>query len=322
MEQNSISKPRKRYRYSAFGLQIDSDIQFPELLQGRAGAPDVSILWGTVPGKIDMPLKEYHYYQASEREFLFWVEGVGRYYVKNGDTIVVQPGGHTDLRESRLYLLGTVMGVLLMQRGLVPVHGSTVVINGCGVIFTGLSGAGKSTVAAALHKKGYALLADDVSAVAFDEHGIPWVQPGYPQQKLWPVSASMIGINTTTLERVSADTNKYAVPVSAGFGRQPIPVIAVYKLEVQGCDDIMLVPLNGIEKLTAIMNNTYRVELINGLGLRTVHFQKCVKLVKSTQVFCLSRPENAASLEPLVNILEQNFAELFEKYARNVKLIN
>ena len=300
----------KNYRYAAFGIQIDSNIVLPELPRGGRKRADVRIICGDVPEKISVPFESTDYYQAAANEFLLRIKGIADYYITNGNQIVMRLSNEANLREGRLYLLGTAMGVLLMQRGIVPIHGSTVVINGGGVVFTGVSGAGKSTMAAALHKNGFSLLADDVSAVMFDKSGIPWVQPGYPQQKLWQASASIIGIDTTTLARVCAERDKYVVPVSKGFRSLPIPINAVYEIDVKPCEDVTIVPLKGIDKITTIMGNTYRAEMVNGLGLKAAHFQKCANLLKHVQVFRLTRPENVMSVDRQIELLVKHFMEL------------
>lgn len=173
----------QRYRYTAFGLLIDSQVALPELAAGVWGAADVSIVYGKIPDKLISPIEQGDYYQAADKEFLFRVEGVAGYYVTDGRKIVVQPDNGDDLRELRLYLLGTAMGVLLMQRDVLPIHGSAVVVNGMGMVFTGWCGAGKSTLAAVLHKSGYSLLADDISASTVDEGGSTLGSPGISPAK-------------------------------------------------------------------------------------------------------------------------------------------
>ena len=300
----------KYYRYTAFGMQIDSDIMLPELARGEKKQTDVRIICGDVPDKISEFLEETGYYQAAANEFLLRIKGVADYYITNGNQIVMHLVNTAAVHSGRMYLLGTAMGVLLMQRGIMPIHGSTVVINGCGVVFAGTSGAGKSTVAAALHRNGFLLLADDVSAVRFDKDGIPWVQPGYPQQKLWQASAAVIGIDTTTLDRVCAQRAKYIVPVARGFRKIPIPINTIYEIDVKPCGDVIIVPLKGIEKITAIMSNTYRVEMINGLGLKAEHFKKCVDLSKHVRMFRLIRPENVMLVDKQSELLVKHFMGL------------
>ena len=52
------------------------------------------------------------------------------------------------------------------QRGLLTIHGSAVEINGRGICIAGASGAGKSTTALGLRRRGHRLLVDDMSIVS------------------------------------------------------------------------------------------------------------------------------------------------------------
>ena len=60
-------------------------------------------------------------------------------------------------------------GALLMQRKILPLHGSAVAIDGKAYAIVGDSGAGKSTLASAFLNKGYQLLSDDVIAVSLSQ---------------------------------------------------------------------------------------------------------------------------------------------------------
>ena len=63
-------------------------------------------------------------------------------------------------------------------------HASAVRVGGKAVLFCGTSGAGKSTIAAALAQRGYPLITDDVCAIAA-EGAAPLVYPDGRQLKLW-----------------------------------------------------------------------------------------------------------------------------------------
>lgn len=310
MVQHNSDSMGKKYSYSAFGIQFESDIVFPELQTFMGGSADVKISYGNVPNEIHSPYEQNEFYQIAKNEFLLKIDGVASYYVTNGDQVIVQLFKQ-DLRIVRLYLLGTVMGVLLMQRGILPIHGSAVVIEGRCIIFVGVSGAGKSTVAEALRKNGHALLADDISAVKFDKNGLPWVQSGYPQQKLWQDSASMLGIDTTPLQRIYDNMDKYAVPVPTGFWGHPVQLNAIYEINVQPGNNLSIIPVIGAEKVATIINHTYRSGFLEGLGLKIVHFKKCATMAKCIPVFRLTRPEGVQSLDQQVDVLERHLAELF-----------
>lgn len=290
------AKAKSTYHYTAFGLRIEAEFPIPELCTAEAGQVDVKICLGEVPDALSAPLEESLFYQAGVGEFLLRIDGVAAYYICKGRRVIVQPYAKDDFRIIRLFLLGTTMGVVLMQRGVVALHGSAVVVDGRGIILSGYTGAGKSTLAGTLRKQGYALVSDDVSAISRDERGNFWVQPGYPQQKLDETSASMIGIETEGLQRVG-DRDKFAVPLGDDFCPHPVPIKAIYVIVPENSQEPSVTALAGMDRVTAVMENTYRVELINGMGLRIPHFQLCTALAKHTPVFLLTRPQHGATVE-------------------------
>ncbi|MCE5286192.1 MAG: phosphoenolpyruvate carboxykinase (ATP) [Pelosinus sp.] len=297
------------YQYTVYGLNIDSEIMLPELMIRSVGAADVQVVLGDVMKQIDHKLPDFEcYLLPAGDKALFITKGVASYCI-TGKQITVEPFLQADLGMVKLYLLGTVMGIVLQQRGLMPMHGSTAVINGQAVLFTGLSGAGKSTMAAALHQRGFDLLADDVSALRCDENGVFWVQPGYPQQKLWPQSTNLLGMDTNGFRVVSTQWEKYAIPLPKGFYKMPLPLAAVYVFVLAEGGGIAIRPLTGTLKMMAIMQNIYRVELIAALGLTVQHFEKCAAISKQSAVFQLTRPKNVDTLNQLVETVLRHFAE-------------
>ena len=119
-----------------------------------------------------------------------WVDGgrigidvpeVGRYACSDGVLITVEaaPGASEDAL--RLFLLGSALGCLLTQRGLLVLHGNAFVVDGGCAVVLGHSGAGKSTLAAEMHRRGHLVLSDDVVPVDAAGRAIP----GWPRIKLW-----------------------------------------------------------------------------------------------------------------------------------------
>lgn len=317
-------KGTKGYRYKVFGLYITSDILLPELLTAidSPTTPEVKISLGKVPIEITGAVEKNKSYQTARNQFLFQVPGVGRYYVTNGNSIVVEPAEQAKETSLRLFLLGTALGSLLMQRGILPIHGSAVVINGCCVIFTGISGAGKSTLLAAFRKRGYSFLTDDVAAVTIDAEGTAWVQSAYPQQKLWRDSAETIGVNTASLipfyRGISKD--KFAVPVYKGFWRTPAPLVAIYEIVAERRLNVNLRHLSGVDKLLVLLSHTYRPWLINGLGIKAVHFKQCVAVAGQVDVSRLTRPGGVFCLEEQVPLVQRDLACLLAGRVENTKL--
>jgi len=297
---DDISK--KIYHYSAFGIRIDSEILLPELSVSAEGVvADIIIRYGDLA----TPLYECgNFKDRAVGNFVLKIEELPAFCLMNGKQIIVQL--FQDSTVMRANLLGTIMGALLMQRKMLPLHGSTVVINGNGIIFTGESGAGKSTIAAALRKQGYPLMSDDLSAMSCEQNCVFYGQPGYMEQRLSEDTTEMLGIDTIGLEKVYEFRNKYVVPVLDESKIVPVPIGAIYEIVKAPCADIVIEKLQGIDKLTTIMNNTYQPLLVEALNIKDIHLKQCSNLAKQISVFRLSRPEGKRSIGQQVEAILQN----------------
>ncbi|MFL0198646.1 hypothetical protein ACJDU8_24275 [Clostridium sp. WILCCON 0269] len=294
------------YFYSAFGLKIASDFYLPELIKGEdLGEIDINIVKGEVPIEIDKAICEIEYFKASQNELIFEVEGVAKYYMTNGNTIIVQPNENANDNSVKLYLLGAALGTILLQRGIIPVHGSAVVIQGKAVIFTGVSGAGKSTLSSAFRKMGHLFLADDISVVVINKEGIPVVQPGYPQQKLWSDSLEIMREDISQLSKVSPIEDKYALPVQEGFLHSPVPLSAIFEINPEECSSVEIKQISGTDKLNILLRNIYREVFFRILGVKSDYLMQCLKISKNIEFFKLVRPKEIFSLEEQIRLIKR-----------------
>ncbi|CAI6087135.1 HPr kinase/phosphorylase [Cohnella sp. JJ-181] len=282
--------------HRAFGLDIASRIPLPELpLTGggaAAGAADITIDAGE-PGPLREELEATGSNFSLTRgrgRFLFLIPETAVYCIDEGRRITVAPLPGADPEKVRVYLLGTCLGALLLLRGLLPLHGSAVVIGGRAYAFVGDSGAGKSTLAAALVGMGHRLVSDDVVAVAAGEGGRPVVMPAYPQQKLWQESLDGLGLQGAQYRPIYRETEKFAVPVADRFGAEPVPLAGVFELARSDRDAIAIGELPALERLRVMLQHTYRQALIPRLGLVDWHFHAASDIASRIAVGRLSRP--------------------------------
>jgi len=90
----------------------------------------------------------------------------------------------------------TVAAIMLVWRGLMPLHMSSVVLNGRALLIGGASGAGKSPLAAELVGAGAQFLADDLTVLRW-QAGLPLATRGRPAMRLYPQVAAMINHHST-----------------------------------------------------------------------------------------------------------------------------
>ena len=191
-----------------------------------------------------------------------------------------------------------------------PIHGSAIVVDGYCFIITGSQGAGKSTLAAALKKKGYAILTDDIAAVAFDEKGIPWVYPSYPQQKLWRDSLESMGNDVSSFSNIYGRVDKYAVSIHDIFCETPKKLAAIYEVRKENCQVVGINKLSGIDKLLVIMNNIYRLGFVSGLDLKEETFRYSAALAKQVSISRIIRPDRLFTMEDMTILLEKDFKRM------------
>jgi hypothetical protein len=294
--------------YTAFGLNISSEIEFPELLPGEVAIPQISIKYGTVPEKLTNPTARGITYEATRDQFLIRVSNIARYLISNGVEITVEPLQDTS-DAVRLFLLGPVFGALLNQRGFIVLHGSAIQTKRGAVVFVGNSGAGKSTIAAGFCDRGYRILADDTCATQDHSSTELVALPAFPRLKLWRDSAQKIGLDLACLQRVRPELQKYNYPVQRYFCFDPLPLRAIYVLNPNNCEKVSIKPLKGLEKIGLIARNIVGRGYMKALGHQAEQFEKISAMAERLRISSVARPEKAFLLQELLDSLEQDWSE-------------
>ncbi len=297
------------YSYNVYGLHVVSQISCPELCPvGHAlGNPDVTIGFGRVPDKLERPLKSGICYDAKDGEFLFHLENIGKYWVTDGRRICIEPACGADESEIRLFLLGSVFGALLLQRKMLPLHATCVRKGNWGFLLCGVSGIGKSTTAYGLMDRGFDLYADDICIVDFDVLGLPKVMPGLTHIKLWRDVLMDHRLPTDGLVRVRPELEKYYIPIERNGSNEPVVIKKIFILKRVVGQKVELQPIDGIMKVVAIRNQTFRRQYVEGLGVQVPHFMGITRLANSVSVSFVNRPSGGNSLDEVVSRMAEDF---------------
>lgn len=301
-----MKNAKYEYIYRAFGLIIGSGIEIPEL-PGAKEEPDVVIEAGSVPESLENPRVVGVRFQAKPGHFLLKVDHIAKYLVSAGSKITVEAFPGAQEEDIRLFLLGSVFGAVIHQRGLFPLHASAIKVNSQCVVFCGASGTGKSTTAKAFIKQGYHLHSDDICVVSTGSNGIPMAYPGYPRLKLWEDALEKIGMDAASYSRVRRVLDKFTVPVTDRFNHEPLPIKKIYVLAPWNREDIEINELTGMEKFNVLKNHTYRFRFVEGLANQVSHFKTVGAVGRQIPLARVQRPRRLFLLEELADMLKNDF---------------
>ncbi|MGA2713897.1 MAG: hypothetical protein ABSG41_12390 [Bryobacteraceae bacterium] len=291
--------------YFAFGLSVVSGVLLPELGVREVDAPpQVEIGAGVVPCELEERIAKGGLFEVGRGQFLLRLDSVARYLATNGDRIVIDAVPGADEGAVRLFLLGSVFGALLHQRGLLPLHASAIETSKGAVLFAGRSGMGKSALAAAFHARGYRVVSDEICAVHSNSGGsVVW--PAFPRLLLWPDVIEQLGLWTPEVRPARANLKKHHVPLGKGFASEVLPVHAIYILTVTNKRDFGISRIAGVDKVPELIGFTLRPQFLGGMNSGN-HFLQVAAMARHVSISHLAQP-STRSLRQTADFLERDF---------------
>ena len=296
------------YQYWGYGLLIESEIEFPELLPFTYEKAQVSIMLGKTPENLEgADVLRRVRVQISPKEYLLNVPNIANYYVHSGNTVTVEALPNADDKSIRLFLLSNAMAAIVYQRGMIPLHASAIEINGGLVLFCGESGAGKSTTVSALKQWGYKIFSDDVCVLRYTADGSIEAFSSYPMVKLWEDSYQKLNLDAENHSdgKLRPELPKYANYFHPEFNTHAKTVKSIFVLQKQkAATEVSLQKLDNLKAFATVQNQTYRNLQLNAMGKRTDHFLMINKLITQAETFSITRPEFTNSLEQVTSVID------------------
>jgi hypothetical protein len=220
--------------YDLNGLKLESDFPLPSFAAwggSRDALADITIRRGKVPSRLDQPNHIAPLFQTSGvGEYLLVLPGTGRFLVRDGTKIAVEPETDTPSTNLSAILAGPVQAALWHQRGLLPLHASVAVIKGHAIALCGCGASGKSTLAAILAAQGHDVIADDICVVDARSDGKVLVPSGCAKLQLWPDALAELGIATDGLKRAVPDKERYLHDCGSRIPSAPQRLAAVVSM--------------------------------------------------------------------------------------------
>lgn len=296
------------YRYLFYGFHVESELKIDEVMVDTTDAPiDIKIKFGKLPDEVLELAKEktdsdFLWSRAIDR-LCFRIPNVADYYITTTE-IQIRPIADIDNHDIITFLLGSAFGYLMTFRNVVVIHGGAITKNGKGIIVTGESGAGKSTVTNALRTRGYDFIADDVCVLSDNDKKMH-INLAYPQAKLCRDAALKLGYDLSELIYINEDRDKFAVRLKDRYVPEGKDFDLLFEIVLAEDDKLSFAEIKGTEALKTIHENLYRAnDLFKTTGVPPTFMMKCLKTASSVRVFRISRPKDGDTLEDILTFIE------------------
>ncbi len=282
--------------YNFNGLKLESEFHLPALAPWdgpRHARSDIVVRQAQVPPHLDSPDHIAPVFQTKgASEYLLALPGIGRILVRNGDEVLVdaEPGA-----DPSTILSGPLQAMLWHQRGLLPLHGSVVVVGAQAIALCGHSAAGKSTLAAVLAGRGHAVVADDVCVI--DPRKADALA-GCGRLRLWRDALERLGIESRALERAARDTEKYVFDCGVRSAQERHRLAAIILLSRQPSGAVTMERLRGARSAGALQSIVHMRRPADALARGSDIFVGLTRLVAGgVTVWQLKVSDGAASLD-------------------------
>ena len=277
----------------AAGTEIEEFYVSPQ--RGEAGQPSIQVVRLLKSGATRMSYDDGTVFVISEYATHIWA---------------ITPPGQT-AEDTAAYLLGPIIGAVLRIRGILCLHGSAVAINDRAVALVGVSGAGKSTTAAAFAKLGYPILSDDILALTDYQDSFA-VRPAYPRVRLWPESVAGLFGSADMLPCMTPNWSKRFLGLNEPgyhFQAEPLELAAVYFLAPRvelGSGGFVVEEMVASAALMALLSDSYAANYLYKPS-RAHEFQVLSRLVQSVPIHRVAATNDFTRINEFCDAIVQDF---------------
>jgi hypothetical protein len=320
------------YTFSLYGLGVVTDLPIPGVPNAPIDSVDLRLHMGKLPGWLPQldrdQIEAWHtsnykdtsgnsqlrVFRISDGKYFWYRYSDKTEFLIDQDAANIWAAwpGDLTLEDTATYLLGPVMGFVLLLRGCVSLHASAIVIDEHAVALAGPAGAGKSTTAAAFAEMGYRVLAEDV--VTLDDRGDSFlIQPAYPCIRLWPASVEVL-YGPNDLPRLTPNWDKRYLDLTQDgydFQAHPLPLSGIYLLGERSDDkDAPLIrEMTQAEALMSLIANTYATNLMDR-QMRAREFELLSRMLKTVPVREIIPHASPAKISGLCRLITADFQNL------------
>jgi hypothetical protein len=294
------------FKYRVFANTIESELELPGFPVVSSSKPDVRITRKLSDEPIPYDFHKVLAQRVREGFDCIFPNAV-RYRIADGEKVIVSSCGDIRADVERIPLYGFVLAALFMQQKKLIMHASCVNVGGKAIVIAGDKFQGKSTLVAALIRRGHSLLSDDVTVLFFDSREKRMkALPGMPVLKLWPNAACAVGFDDSIRSApLFFGTEKRRYDLSEFFCKEPLEVSNIFFLDTNSNYDMQKV--HGAKKIIYANAAQYFANFSHLFTKdeRSEQFTLCYQLAMCSDAYRIRRPKDFNYLSEVSRLVEE-----------------
>ena len=277
-----ISAKQNSNKYEAGGFVIETTFSFSCLEYSKETSTGT---WSR--GKVPYPDKINENESpliAIEDSYFYRVFHLAKIEIRNDDNVVIEllvPEQEDHLNTIALHILG----LLAQKKNKFPLHAAAICYKGQAYLFTGLSGAGKSTCAKALSDAGFEYISDEHAPLIVHDNKL----------HLQVVCTSLHWAASPLQEK------KWQRPLRQNTYKT-LPVHTIYALELN-TDHAVISNKNTFDAIKILQENHFKPFLQWNKQHHMQRYRFCIDIVEKCTIKAFARPKNTDNLLQNLQIL-------------------
>lgn len=303
--------------YSVYGKTVKSNYPMP-LPAANSSQRDVTLTFeGIVPKNEDRPPNKNGRIWRKENDgwLLRYYNSLGHMnefrFLSNGSHITFSQSW-PEWRDTLFALMNPVMAASVTLQGEPALHSSSLVFDGKSTLVMGISGAGKSSLSAALATNGLSVHSDDIGVVKWNRGDIPLVMSGYSRIKVDTELEKYLNIPGLSFISITKEIDYTGVPdhtaaklkvenqekwvlakhFPGGFhaGAAPLNAILILDERIKEITKPRIEILRPMKAGMALTEHMYGRDWLNPPGPKTLKVS--TRLAESVPVYKINMPDN------------------------------
>ena len=304
-------------KYKLFGLVIESDIDFLQLITEDFDDDNDIVLVhaGRISEIVNKELEGENVNYKVGLKYSCFRNSYGYYVIDGCNEIIYEAKDGADIEAIKAFILGYCIAMLLLHRRILSIHCSAVCdendTNAGAILIAGESGSGKSSLTRKLLESGFKVMTDDIAAVKIDSLDNTddkcYVYPAFPYQKLCRNEVEKRNFDPSELIYINEDKDKFLVPLKDTFVKEPRKLKGMVFLAISDVEEISVQRLSGIMQLMALKQNLFLRKFYGDWQKDPEILQLCLQISEKCPVYLIKRPKEGNTLSEIAEKVKTLF---------------